>query len=124
MLVHVCFVGAAETAAPPKDFCENLCNLWEDILRQPEWVLCNLWENCNVGARLLGCCSSCSGKRQSRVGIAAHLMDNLWVENKKMKLNGIVVSIFFVSLQKIGCTSAKYSSKLDILHSVCTIFAT
>ena len=26
-------------------------------------------------------------------------------------------------MDKIGCTSAKYSSKLDILHSVCTIFA-
>ena len=28
------------------------------------------------------------------------LMDNLWVENKKMELNGIVVSIFFVSLPR------------------------
>ena len=34
------------------------------------------------------------------------VVGNLWVENKKMELNGIVVSIFFVSLQKIGCTSA------------------
>ena len=30
---HTCYVGAAETAAPPKDLCENLCNLWENILR-------------------------------------------------------------------------------------------
>lgn len=29
-----------------------------------------------------------------------------------------------VSLHKIGGTSAKRSSKLDVLHSVCTIFAT
>ena len=29
-----------------------------------------------------------------------------------------------VSLHKIGSTSAKRSSKLDVLHSVCTIFAT
>ena len=36
MLVHVCFVGAAGTAAPPKDFCENL---WENIV-------------CSVGAVL------------------------------------------------------------------------
>mgnify|MGYP007039076087 FL=1 len=101
MLVPDCFVGAAETAAPPKDFCENLCNLWEALICQKVlWVLCNLWEDCNVGARLLGWCTSCSGKRQSRVGIAAHLMDNLWVENKKMELNGIVVSIFFVSLPR------------------------
>ena len=27
-------------------------------------------------------------------------MDNLWAENKKMELNGIVVSIFFVSLPR------------------------
>ena len=30
---------------------------------------------------------------------------------------------FAQSLHKIGCTSAKHSSKLDILLSVCTIFA-
>ena len=30
---------------------------------------------------------------------------------------------FALSLDKIGCTSTKYSSKLDILCSVCTIFA-
>ena len=40
---HTCYVGAAETAAPPKDLCENLCNLWENILRLK--LLCNLWEN-------------------------------------------------------------------------------
>ena len=28
----------------------------------------------------------------------------------------------FVSLHKIGCTSAKHSNKLDVLLSVCTIF--
>ena len=27
---HTCYVGAAETAAPPKDFGENQCNLWEN----------------------------------------------------------------------------------------------
>ena len=29
----------------------------------------------------------------------------------------------YLSLQKISCISAKYSSKLDILHSICIIFA-
>ena len=29
---------------------------------------------------------------------------------------------FALSLNKIGCTSAESSSKLDFLHSVCTIF--
>ena len=35
--------------------CVNLCNLWENILRQK--FFCNLWEDCNVGARLLCWCS-------------------------------------------------------------------
>ena len=30
--------------------------------------------------------------------------------------------LFALSLNKIGCISAKYSSELDILHSICTIF--
>ena len=51
MLVPDCFVGAAETAAPPKDFCENLCNLWEAFICQKVlWVLRVPWEDCNVGA--------------------------------------------------------------------------
>jgi len=30
---------------------------------------------------------------------------------------------FAVSLQKIRCISAKHSSKLDVMHSICCIFA-
>ena len=33
------------------------------------------------------------------------------------------IRYFFVPLHKIGYTSAKCSSKLGFLHSVCTIFA-
>lgn len=37
---------------------------------------------------------------------------------------GLVLCIgFALSLDKIGCTSVKCSSELDILHLVCTIFA-
>jgi hypothetical protein len=43
---------------------------------------------CSVGALL----ALASGKAEWD---SCPLMDNLWVENKKMELNGIVVSIFF-----------------------------
>ena len=41
---------------------------------------------------------------------------------KKIFKLAFVSRIFYISLQKISCISAKYSSKLDILHSVCIIF--
>ena len=45
-------------------------------------------------------------------------------KNTKKNFNLAFVSqIFYISLQKISFISAKYSSKLDILHSICIIFA-
>jgi len=41
---------------------------------------------------------------------------------KKIFNLAFVSRIFYISLQKISCISAKYSSKLDILHSICIIF--
>ena len=42
---------------------------------------------------------------------------------KKIFKLAFVSRIFYISLQKISCISAKYSSKLDILPSICIIFA-
>ena len=42
---------------------------------------------------------------------------------KKIFHVAYVSRIFYISLQKISCISAKYSSKLDILPSICIIFA-
>ena len=98
----VCFVGAAETVAPPERTSVKICAICGRIFSASRF--CEFGAICGrivmLVRVLLGWCTSCSGKRQSRVGIAAHLMDNLWVENKKMELNGIVVSIFFVSLPR------------------------
>ena len=41
---------------------------------------------------------------------------------KKIFNLAFVSRIFYISLQKISCISAKYSSKLDILPSICIIF--
>ena len=41
-----------------------------------------------------------------------------------MRENFVTLKNISLSLQKIGCTSAERSSKLDVLLSVCTIFAT
>ena len=71
---HTCYVGAAETAAPPKDLCENLCNPWENILRLK--LLCtsvksvggsylpegSVGSACSVGDSYLKLCW-CSGDR-------------------------------------------------------------
>ena len=45
------------------------------------------------------------------------------MENHPKISNILRFQVFVVSLQKISCISAKYSSKLDILHSICIIFA-
>jgi len=41
---------------------------------------------------------------------------------KKIFNLAFVSRIFYISLQKISCISAKYSSLLDILPSICIIF--
>ena len=53
-----------------------------------------LVHDCSVGALL----ALASGKAEW--DSCPPMMDNLWVENKKKELNGIVVSIFFVSLPR------------------------
>ena len=80
MLVHVRFVGAAETAAPPELAFVHSVGEHALFARLVQFLL---WQ----AAKPSG--DSCPP-----------LMDNLWVENKKMELNGIVVSIFFVSLPR------------------------
>jgi len=50
--------------------------------------------------------------------------DTFRMQKYKKNFNLAFVSqIFYISLQKISFISAKYSSKLDILHSICIIFA-
>ena len=40
-----------------------------------------------------------------------------------IQASSILCTRFALSLHKTGCTSAQYPSKLDIMHSVCTVFA-
>ena len=58
---------------------------------------------------------ACSGSERE-VGIKV-------VGFKEKKAFAWKLQVFILSLQKIGCISAKHSSKLDVLHSICTIFA-
>gem|GEM_PF-4482723 len=44
-------------------------------------------------------------------------------QNRFFTIIYMLNQFFSLSLHKIGCTSANYSNKFDILHSVCTIFA-
>lgn len=47
-----------------------------------------------------------------------HKINCTWQFENEFSLRSLALS-----LHKIGCTSAKYSIKLDVLLSVCTIFA-
>ena len=62
-----------------------------------------------------------------RIEKNVHVIVLLFRETKMISFRTIckiAYKTLALSLHKIGSTSAKRSSKLDVLHSVCTIFAT
>ena len=73
-----CSVGALETSAPPwrhpNHLCRSVKSVGEYTQQEVLWVLWIQWENIDFARLvhfLLGWCTSCSGKRQSRAETSA-----------------------------------------------------